>query len=168
MRQPTIHKLFGLSSEEGLSSVIVENLEPKEAIQEHSIPGLWILPCGPIPPNPAELLTSPHFEEFLNYLREQFDFVIIDTPPLLAVTDPSIVAHHVDGVFLNIRFTKNGRPDAQRAKDILHSLKANIIGVVVNDSDSLLNTSDNGLDYSNRYHQGNGRAEVGSKEHANV
>ena len=159
MRKPIIHKLFGLSSEKGLSSVIVEDIEANEAIQTVTIPGLSILPCGPIPPNPAELLTSPRFEEFLNYLRDQFDFVILDTPPLLAVTDPSIVAHKVDGVFLNIRFTKNGRPDAERAKDVLFNLKANIIGVVVNDSESLLKTSGYGYGYgygySGGYHQGN-------------
>jgi polysaccharide biosynthesis transport protein len=144
LRTPSIHKLFGLSPKEGLSSVIVQNLEPKEVIQELSIPGLSILPSGPIPPNPAELLTSPRFKEFLNYLREQFDFVIIDSPPLLAVTDASIVAHQVDGVFLNIRTTKNGRPDAERAKDVLLNLKANIIGVVVNDSESRLNLASYG------------------------
>ncbi len=168
MRKPTVHKLFGLSSKIGLSSVIVENIDPNEAIQDVSIPGLSILPCGPIPPNPAELLTSPHFEEFLLYLRDHFDFVIIDTPPLLAVTDPSIVAHKVDGVFLNIRFTKNGRPDAERAEDVLRSLKANIIGVVVNDSDSLLGTSAYGYGYSGDYHEGNGKVEHANKVPAKV
>jgi polysaccharide biosynthesis transport protein len=150
MRTPTIHTLFGLSAKEGLSSVIVGNLEPKEVIQAASIPGLSILPCGPIPPNPAELLTSPRFKELLTYLREQYDFVIIDSPALLAVTDPSIVAHQVDGVFLAIRFTKNGRPDAERAKAVLVNHKANIIGVVVNDSESLLNTSG----YTQRFSEG--------------
>jgi polysaccharide biosynthesis transport protein len=144
MRKPTIHKLFGLSSQRGLSSVIAGQLEPPEAIQELSIPGLSglsIVPCGPIPPNSAELLMSRRFVELLNYLRERFDFVVIDSPSLLAVTDPSIVAHHVDGVFLNIRFSKNGRTDAQRAKDVLSQLKANIIGVVVSDSESMLKIS---------------------------
>ena len=147
MRKPTIHKLFGLSAAVGLSSVIIEEAEPKDAIQASSIPGLSLLPCGPIPPNPAELLTSPRFEEFLNHLREQYDFVIIDTPPLLAVTDPSVVAHKVDGVFLNIRFTKNGRPDAERAREILHNLKANVLGVIINDSEALLKASGYGYGY---------------------
>ena len=147
MRKPTIHKLFGMSAAVGLSSVIIQDAEPKDAIQANSIPGLSILPCGPIPPNPAELLTSPRFEEFLELMRDQFDFVIVDTPPLLAVTDPSVVAHKVDGVFLNIRFTKNGRPDAERARDVLHNLKANVLGVVVNDSEALLKMSGYGYGY---------------------
>ena len=151
MRRPSIHKLFGISSEVGLSSVIVEEVEPKDAIQATSIPGLSILPCGPIPPNPAELLTAPRFEELLGHLREQYDFVIVDTPPLLAVTDPSVVAHKVDGVFLNIRFTKNARPDAERAKEILHSLKAKVIGVVINDAEHLLNVGGYGYGYGNSY-----------------
>jgi succinoglycan biosynthesis transport protein ExoP len=147
MRKPTIHKLFGLSAAVGLSSVIIDEAEPKDAIQVNSIPGLSILPCGPIPPNPAELLTSARFEEFLSLLRDQYDFVILDTPPLLAVTDPSVVAHKVDGVFLNLRFTKNGRPDAERAKEILQNLKANVLGVIINDSESILKTSGYGYGY---------------------
>jgi capsular exopolysaccharide synthesis family protein len=162
MRKPTIHQLFGLSSEAGLSSVIDGKLEPNEAIREVSIAGLSILPCGPIPPNPAELLTSPRFEECLKYLREHFDFVIIDTPPLLAVTDPSIVAHHVDGVFLNVRVTKNGQSDALRARDMLVNLKANIIGVVVNDSEAAINTSVYGDESWSR--PGEGDTKVASNE----
>jgi polysaccharide biosynthesis transport protein len=166
MRKPTVHKVFGITSELGLSSVIAENLEPQDAIQEMSIPGLWVLPCGPIPPNPSELLTSPQFLEVLAYLRDRFDFVIVDTPPLLAVTDPSIVANKVDGVLLNIHFGKNGRPDVQRSAEVLRNLKANIIGIVVNDRESLLNsaTYGYGYGYSSDYHQGNENAEYASKD----
>ncbi len=165
MRTPSIHKLFGLSSREGLSSVIVRNLDPKKVIHELSMPGLSVLPCGPIPSNPAELLTSPRFKELLSNLRKQFDFVIIDSPPLLSVTDPSIVAHLVDGVFLSLRFTKNGRPDAERAKAILLNLKANIIGVVINDSESLLTTSGYHHGRADGPHQALGNGEVVRKRH---
>ena len=157
MRKPTMHKLFGISSKVGLSSVIVEEAEPKEAIQASEVDGLALLPCGPIPPNPSELLTSPRFEEFLQLMREQFDFVIVDTPPLLVVTDPSVVAHKADGVLLNILFTKNGRPEAERAREILHNLKANVIGVVINDAEQILKSTGYGYGYeygySKDYHQ---------------
>jgi succinoglycan biosynthesis transport protein ExoP len=133
LRKPQIHRIFGLSGQVGLGSIIAEGTEPKEVIQTSAIPGLSILPCGPIPSNPAELLTSPRFKEVLDYLRDQYDFVIVDTPPLLVVTDPSVVAPRVDGVILNIRLTKNGRPPAQRSREILNSLGANVLGVVVND-----------------------------------
>src|SRR5207237_9002424 len=78
------------------------------------------------------LLTSPQFKELLEKLRGQYDFVLVDTPPLLAVTDPCVVAPCVDGVLLNIRISKNGRPNAERAREILHTLGVTIFGVVVN------------------------------------
>ena len=78
------------------------------------------------------MLTSPRFKELLDELRTQFEFVIVDTPPILVVTDPAVVAPRVDGVILCIRVTKNGRPFAERAREVLQSLGANIIGVVVN------------------------------------
>lgn len=131
-RRPCLHKLFGLTATVGLASVIAEGTELKDAIQESAASGLSVLPCGPLPPNPADLLTSPRLKEVLDVLREQYDFVIIDTPPLLAVTDPMVVAPRVDGVLLTIRLSKNGRPHAERAKEILGSLGAKILGVVVN------------------------------------
>ena len=94
--------------------------------------GLWLLPCGPIPPNPAELLTSAEFERLLGDLRDRFDFVLVDTPPLLAVTDPCVVAGRVDGVLLALRVSKNGRPAAERAKELLTNLGVNVLGAVIN------------------------------------
>jgi succinoglycan biosynthesis transport protein ExoP len=112
--------------------VIAQDAELADAIQETSVENLWILPCGPLPPDPAELLTSPKFYELIQVLREQYDYVLIDTAPLLAVTDPCAVAPRVDGVILTMRLTKNGRPQADRAKEILTSLNAKVLGVVVN------------------------------------
>jgi succinoglycan biosynthesis transport protein ExoP len=101
-------------------------------IQRSPIPGLSVLPCGPLPPNPAELLTLPLFKAMLAYVRDKYDYVLIDTPPLLAVTDPCTVAPYVDGVLLTIRISKNARPNALRAKEILSTLGTRVIGVVVN------------------------------------
>lgn len=131
-RRPRLHKLFKLSAKQGLASVMSGDAEINDVVQPTPIPGLFVLPCGPIPPNPAELLTLPRFEELLAYLREKYDFVLIDTPPLLAVTDPCVVVPHVDGVILTVRISKNARPHATRAKEILATLGANVIGVVVN------------------------------------
>jgi succinoglycan biosynthesis transport protein ExoP len=136
LRKPRIHKAFGVSMEVGLSTIIGADTLPQEAVQPSQVPGLSLLPCGPIPPNPAELLTSPRFDEVLGYLRREYDFVIVDTPPLMAVTDPSVVAPRVDGVILTIRITKNGRPAAERAKEILSTLGAKVVGVVVNGTNS--------------------------------
>lgn len=131
-RKPRQHRIFGLSAASGLASVIAGEAELRDVIQKTAVPGLSLLPCGPLPSNPAELLTSARFKEMLDVLREEFEFVLIDTPPLLAVSDPSAVAARVDGVLLAVRIAKNTRPNAERAKEILTNLDANVLGVVVN------------------------------------
>jgi len=131
LRKPRQHRLFGLSPSLGLAAVIGGDAEPQDAIQSTAVPGLSILPCGPLPANPAELLTAPRFQELLAIFREKYDFVLIDTPALLAVSDGSVVAPRVDGVLLVIRISKNGRQLAERAKEVLTGLGVNILGVVV-------------------------------------
>jgi polysaccharide biosynthesis transport protein len=131
-RRPKIHDLFGLDKSVGISSVISGDTELPDAIQATEVANLWALPCGPRPNNPSELLTSRRFEELINVLREQYDFVMIDTPPLLAVTDPGVVAARVDGVLLAIRLSKRTRREAIRATEILTSVGANTLGIVIN------------------------------------
>jgi capsular exopolysaccharide synthesis family protein len=115
-RRPCLHKVFGLEESSGVADVLAGQTDPNDFIQSSEIPGLWILPCGPRPANPAELLTSPHLEEVLLCLRGSYDFVLIDTPALLTVTDPRVVAPRVDGILFNIRLTGNGRPRIERAR----------------------------------------------------
>jgi polysaccharide biosynthesis transport protein len=158
MRKPRSHTIFGLTGPLGLGSIMMDNHDPKEAIQETCIEGLSLMPCGPIPPNPAELLTSPRFKDLLDYLREQFDFVLIDTPPLLMVTDPTIVAARVDGVILTVRLTRDTRSQATRARDILAGMGAKTLGVVVNDVKEHAGSYGygSGYGYGYGYGQGNG------------
>ncbi len=93
LRRPRLHKMLGLAAADGgLASVIAGQTSLADAVQQTTVPGLNVLPCGPLPPNPAELLTSPRFQDLLDELRGQYDFVLVDTPPLLAVTDPCVVA----------------------------------------------------------------------------
>jgi capsular exopolysaccharide synthesis family protein len=132
LRRPRVHRAFGLSSKVGLAEVIAGTAELDEAIQVSVAPNLSVLPCGRRPQNPSELLTSARFEDLIDDLRDAFDYVLVDTPPLLAVSDPCIVAPRVDGLLLTVRLCKNGRPSAERAGDILAGLKVNCIGVVVN------------------------------------
>lgn len=131
-RKPVQHTMFRMQGGPGLAAVIEGEAELADAVHPSGVPGLWLLPCGPRPFNPAELLTVPRFKELLDVLREQYDFVLVDTPPLLVVTDPAVVAPRVDGVLLVIRPSKHGRPKAERAKEILAGLGAKILGVVVN------------------------------------
>jgi capsular exopolysaccharide synthesis family protein len=131
-RRPRQHKVFGLSAPVGLANVIAGETEFAAALQASCTRGLDVLPAGPIRPNPAELLTSPRFQALLDTVREQYDYVLVDTPPLLAVTDPCVVAAHADGLFLVIRLTREARPKAERAREILSSLGVKVFGVVVN------------------------------------
>ncbi len=131
-RRPKLHRMFGVRAPVGLATVIQHDTELSDAIQKTPVPNLSILPCGPRPSNPAELLTSPRFKEVLEALRDKYDLILVDTPPLLAVSDPSVVASQVDGVLLTIRVSKNGRPSAERARDILATIEANVLGVIVN------------------------------------
>jgi capsular exopolysaccharide synthesis family protein len=132
-RRPKLHRLFGLPSvQAGLRSVLAGDVPLAAAVQESCVPGVAVLPCGTQPPNPAELLTSRAFEATLTALKSEYDYVLVDTPPLLAVTDPCVVAGHVDGVLFTIRVSKNGRPAAERAKELLTNLGVNVMGVVIN------------------------------------
>jgi polysaccharide biosynthesis transport protein len=132
LRRPTLHYLLGINGEVGFASVLEGEIHAKEAIIETEVPGLFFMPCGPKPSNPAELLTSNRLGEVFDILREQFDLIIIDTPPMLAVTDPSAVAARVDGVILTIRIKKNVKLSADRSKGVLDAVHANVLGVVVN------------------------------------
>ncbi|MFK7819100.1 MAG: polysaccharide biosynthesis tyrosine autokinase [Planctomycetaceae bacterium] len=132
LRRPRVASIFGVPRETGLSSVLAGQAEIPDVIQNSGLEHLSILPAGPIPPNPAELLTSATFGECLDVLREKFDFVILDTPPMLAVSDPGIIASHADGVLLTLRILKNGRGASIRAKELLEELNANLMGVIVN------------------------------------
>jgi capsular exopolysaccharide synthesis family protein len=132
LRRPCLHRLFGLPAESGLASVLAGEAEIPGAVRPSGVPGLWVLPCGPRPPNPAELLTSPRLPELLASLRERFDFVLLDTSALLAVSDPGAVAPRADGVLLVVRVGKNNRPQAERAREMLSALQATVAGVVVN------------------------------------
>jgi len=132
LRKPRLHKIFGINPTAGLSNVLTDGTDWRTLVVPTPVPGLTMLPCGPRPNNPAELLTTPRFHAVVEELRQAYDFVLIDTPPLLAVSDPSIVAARVDGVVLVLRLVKNGQPNAERAREILAGLGANVFGVVVN------------------------------------
>ncbi len=131
-RRPRQHRLFNVTNVRGLVTVITDQATANEVIQPTPVANLSVLVCGPRPNNPAELLTSPRFGELMEELRPSYDFIIVDTPPMLAVSDPSVVASRVDGVLVTLRLSRNGRPAAERAKEMLASLGANILGVVVN------------------------------------
>ena len=131
-RRPRVSKIFGVGSDVGLVQVISEKSKLEEAIQDSSIENLSVLSCGRRPANPAELLSSEKFQSIIAELRQKFDYVILDTPPVLVVSDPATVAPVADGVILTVRLRRNLKPIAIRASQMLHAMNANMIGVVVN------------------------------------
>jgi Mrp family chromosome partitioning ATPase len=107
-------------------------MDTDEAIQVIQPEYLSVIAAGPIPSNPAELLTSTRFAAVIEDLRSRYDFVLIDSPPMLAVTDPSIICGHVDMVYLVMRIRNGVRTNALQAKDIIDSMGIEIGGVIIN------------------------------------
>jgi capsular exopolysaccharide synthesis family protein len=135
LRRPNSHKLLGVKNDVGLSDVIGGDVEPWDAIKQTETTNLWCLPSGPLPANPAELLQSTAFEQFVNMAREKYDYVILDCPPVLAVADPCIVAPRADGITLVLRVSRDSRPQAAKAKEMLSRVNGRVLGVVVNASE---------------------------------
>jgi capsular exopolysaccharide synthesis family protein len=139
MRRPRVHEIFNVSQEPGLSNILTGHSAPNQALRKSQVPGLWLLAAGVIPPNPAELLGSQRFEDFLSSLGSHFDWVVIDTPPVMVVADSSIVANQASGVVFVVAADKASRQSAQAAVEQLHSSEATILGSVLNRVDIVKN-----------------------------
>ena len=135
LRRPQLTDNFAMSTKSGLTAVLNGDDEIHEAIHQSPIPNLSIMPSGSIPANPAEALTLPEMRQLLDVLRDKFDYIILDTPPLLVVTDPSITASMVDGVVLTVRVRRKSKPNAKESMGILRAVGAHVLGVVINNSD---------------------------------
>lgn len=140
-RKPRVHELFRKRNFLGLTSVLYKQKPLMEAINKTRISNLHVLTSGPITPNPSELLSSKKMKELLSEVRNQFDLIIIDTPPVLLVTDAQILAGQCDGVILVVSHGKTKKQEAEKAKALLLNTKARILGAVLN------NTKDNYKDY---------------------
>ncbi|MBM4390303.1 MAG: polysaccharide biosynthesis tyrosine autokinase [Deltaproteobacteria bacterium] len=135
LRRPSLHHAFGLDNERGLSTLMSGADAVAGVVQPTPQEGLFILPSGPRPPNPAEQLGSQGCRDALDKLNEQFDLVIIDTPPVVAVTDAVVLANDVDGVIMVIKSFKVARDLVLQAKRQLNDVEARLIGVILNDFD---------------------------------
>ncbi|WP_088188390.1 CpsD/CapB family tyrosine-protein kinase [Desulfosporosinus sp. FKA] len=132
LRNPTQHKLFRLDNREGLSIALVLDQDYRSFISETEVQGLQVLTGGPVPPNPAELVGSKRMKRLMEEAGKQFDIVLIDTPPVVAVTDAAILAQEVDGVILVLAAGEVNKEFAQRAKEQLDKVNAKILGAVLN------------------------------------
>ena len=132
MRLPTVHYTFKVANGLGLSSLLTRQAEKEKAILPTKVDNLSILTAGPIPPNPAELLSSRAMEHLVSQLRADFDVIIFDAPPLLQVADSRITSKLTDGVVLVVGCTTSDRQRVLKAKEQLDLAEAKILGVVLN------------------------------------
>ena len=150
MRRPAAHKGFNVDYSRGLSTYLSRDIEAGELIHQLPIPNLWFMPSGAIPPNPAELISSQKMKDLLNQLGEHFDHILIDSPPLVSVTDPLILSTLVEGVILVVHGGRSSRNVVHRARLELANVGAKVFGVVLNN----VNLKREGYDdyYYYRYH----------------
>ncbi|MEK3973966.1 CpsD/CapB family tyrosine-protein kinase [Psychrobacillus sp. FSL K6-2684] len=132
MRKPTVHYTFHLTNTLGLSNLLTRQALLEEVIKHDDVQNLDIITCGPIPPNPAELLGSKTMEKVLEDLKEKYDMIIFDAPPVLSVTDAQILSNLCDGTVIVLSAGKTEKDALLKAKEALISSKANILGAVLN------------------------------------
>jgi capsular exopolysaccharide synthesis family protein len=147
LRRPTLYHHFGAQKTPGLTDLIVGKASASEAIQTTRINGLQVLACGYQPPNPAELLGSPMMKQVLDALRSHYDWVLIDTPPILAMADTAVLSALVEGVIVVLAAEVASRPSVVRAIDQIHSVGGKVLGVVLNK----VNLERNSYYYSQHY-----------------
>ena len=128
----SVHEIFEVREEPGLSNLLTGNAKASEAIQKSKIQGLWLMPAGHVPPNPAELLSSPRFVDFLGALEDHFDWVVLDTPPVLVVADSMVVANKATGVLFVVGADETSRHAARNAVEQLQGTNATVLGSVLN------------------------------------
>ncbi|MFD2442787.1 CpsD/CapB family tyrosine-protein kinase [Bacillus sp. CGMCC 1.16607] len=132
LRKPSVHLDFKVSNVEGLTNILTYKIRLEEAITDTYIPNLHLLTSGPLPPNPSELLNSETMDILMQELKEKYEFIIFDSPPILAVTDPQILANKCDGVVMVVSSGKTRKDKAIKAKELLEKAKSHFLGVVVN------------------------------------
>lgn len=134
LRKPSIHKKFKISNLVGLSDVMVGKEELNKVVHRYG-KNLVVLTSGKIPPNPSEMLSSKTMSNLIESLKESFDYIILDTPPVQAVTDSQILSTKADGTILVVRAEKTKKESVQNAVGLLKKVNANIIGTVLNGVD---------------------------------
>jgi non-specific protein-tyrosine kinase len=136
LRRPQQHQIFQVNGDEGLTNWLRDGGDP--ALNATRIPQLRVLAAGPLPPNPVALLSYKRLAQLLSLLTKEADYVLVDAPPLLAVTDAALWASQVDGTLLAVTAGRTKREQAQRAKEVLQKVKSNILGAVLLDADNAM------------------------------
>lgn len=133
LRRPRLHEIFGVSNNLGVSSVLMDP-EADLPLQSTTVANLEVLPGGPLPPNPADLLASQRMDQLLARVSDQADLVLVDAPPVIVATDAALLAAKVDGVVLVVSAGQTKREHAERAKDLLAKVNARLVGAVLHNA----------------------------------
>lgn len=138
---PTLHRRFGIPNQRGLSNLIVDDADSTVFTRLKEYPNLSVITSGPIPPNSSELLGSARMKHLMDRLREEYDVVIMDTPPMLSVTDAVVASSLADGVILVVRAGHTRSGEVHHAVEVLEAAHANLLGVVLNRARRQVNDS---------------------------
>nr|NIW80854.1 polysaccharide biosynthesis tyrosine autokinase [Calditrichia bacterium] len=132
LRRPVIHSIFNLKKDKGITNYLIGKLTFEEVVKPTFIENLFCVTSGPLPPNPSEMLSSGQMDEFIRTAQENFDLVLFDSPPIIAVTDAAILGSKVDGTLLVIRAHQTQKEAVQRAKTLMDNVQAGILGCLLN------------------------------------
>lgn len=149
LRNPSVHRMFNISNINGLTDILLNNKNFAECVHCTEVKNLHILTCGAVPPNPSEILSSKKMKDFINELREYYDYIFIDAPPIGIVTDAGIISTYSDGCVFVVGSKQCDIEMAKIAKKRLEDVGANIIGAVLNKFEA----EGNGYNYYNYYYQ---------------
>ncbi|MDY2513083.1 CpsD/CapB family tyrosine-protein kinase [Weissella confusa] len=153
LRRPTAHSTFDLINTRGLTTILASDAQPKNTVQETFVPNLEVLTSGPVPPNPAELLSSHRMVALVEWMRNNYDIVVLDVPPVMAVTDAQVLVPLIDGTVLVTTFGKTLKNNLQRTVETLRISNAKILGIVERNRGS---RGDAGYGYGSGYGYGYG------------
>lgn len=135
LRKPTVHYTFKVSNIYGVTNVLTRQRTLSEAIVTTTIPDVDVLPSGPVPPNPSEIIDSKSMTHLIEEAKALYDYVLFDTPPIMVVTDAQVLAHRVDGVIMVISSGKTEIESAIKGKELLENANAKILGTVLNEKE---------------------------------
>lgn len=145
LHKPRLHEILRVSNRSGLVSILAEDLEPARAIVRTDLPDVYVVPSGPSSPNPSGLLASDAMSRFLELAKMNFDYVVLDAPPVLAVADALLLGHHADGVVICVKGGGTPREHVARVRDKLVQSQIRILGVLIN------NLAEDATEYGRRY-----------------
>jgi non-specific protein-tyrosine kinase len=135
LRRPSLHQVFGVANDRGLTTMIVEESSLDDLpLEDVGVENLWLMPSGPLPPNPADILGSRRMETAIATLKSRADIILLDAPPVVAVTDAAVLGTKVDGVLLVVHAGRTRREHALRAKELLERVHVRVVGAVLSDT----------------------------------